>query len=355
MVRSAWQRGMTAMRPLLVSLRLISLTPTKEDPPMPDTHVQLQSIPLIDLGPFLAGEPGALQSTAAELRHICETIGFLYITNHGVPRELIRDTFAMAERFHAQPLDTKMQVKLNDAMKGYLPYRSSTTRANGLVAVRKPNENEAFFVGPERAHELNSNQWPEGLPGFRETTNAYFEALDRLALRMLPLYAVALDLPPDYFDDKCAASYSSLRLTHYPPVEYGSDEYGIAPHTDSSFITLLAQNPVPGLQIRTQGGEWMDAPVLPDTFVVNTGDVLNHWTNGRFLSTPHRAFNKVASARYAIPYFFHPDADTLIECLPGCSSPDNPAKYPAQTVGEYMAWFRNSNYDHFRQKSAAAS
>ena len=196
---------------------------------MPDTHMPAQSIPLIDLGPFLAGEPGALEATAAELRHICETVGFLYITNHGVPRELIQNTFAMAERFHAQPLETKMEVKLNDAMKGYLPYRSSTTGRDGLVAIRKPNENEAFFVGPERAHELNSNQWPKGIPGFHETTNAYFEALDQLALKMLPLYALALDLPADYFDDKCAASYSSLRLTHYPPVEYGSDEYGIAP------------------------------------------------------------------------------------------------------------------------------
>ena len=321
---------------------------------MPDTNVPTQALPLIDLGPYFAGEPGALEATAAELRHICETVGFLYITNHGVPRELIADTFAMAQRFHAQPLETKMDVKLNDAMKGYLPYRSSTTRANGLVAVRKPNENEAFFIGPERDHTLHTNRWPEGIPGFRDTTMAYFQALDGLAQRMLPLYARALDLPADYFATMCNASFSSLRLTHYPPVEYGSDEFGIAPHTDSSFMTLLAQNPVPGLQIRTQDGEWIDAPVIADTFVVNTGDILNRWTNGRFLSTPHRAFNKVASARYAVPFFFHPNVDTVIECLPGCSDGENPPRFPAQAVGEYMAWFRNSNYDHFRAKNAAA-
>ncbi len=172
---------------------------------------------------------------------------------------------------------------------------------------------------------------------------------------MLPLYARALDLPSYYFDAHCTASLSSLRLTHYPPVAYGADEYGIAPHTDSTFLTLLAQNPVPGLQIRTQSGDWIDAPVIPDTFVVNTGDVLNRWTNGRFLSTPHRALNTLPKPRYAIPFFFHPNPETLIECLPSCQDADRPPRFPPQTVDDYMAWFRGSNYDHFRKEKATAA
>ena len=317
---------------------------------MPD-----DAIPLIDLGPFLAGEAGALEKTAAELRRICETVGFLYIGNHGVPRELVDAAFAVAARFHGQPLETKMELQLDDAMQGYLPYKSSTTRANGLVAVRKPNENEAFFVLPERDPARPANRWPDSVPEFGPVAMRYFAALEALALKMLPLYARALDLPADFFGPLCDRSLSTLRLTHYPPVAYGADEYGIAPHTDSSFITLLAQNPVPGLQIRTQAGEWIDAAVVPDTFVVNTGDTLNRWTNGRFLSTPHRAFNKEPAARYAIPFFFHPNPETLIECLPGCADADHPPRFPAQTVGEYMAWFRGSNYDRFREKETAAT
>ena len=313
------------------------------------------AIPLIDLGPYFANEPGALETTAANLRHICETVGFLYIKNHGVPTELTAATFAMAERFHAQALEDKMAIGMNDQMQGYLPYKSSTARANGLVAVRKPNENEAFFINPEREPTQQNNRWPAAIPEFRESVLRYFSAVEALALRMLPLYALALDLPADYFQTRCTASLSSLRLTHYPSVAYGSDEYGIAPHTDSTFMTLLAQNPVPGLQIRTQAGEWIDAPVIPDTFVVNTGDVLNRWTNGRFLSTPHRAFNKLPKPRYAIPFFFHPNPETLIECLPTCSNIDQPPRFPAQTVGDYMAWFRGSNYDHFRKSKDAAA
>jgi len=317
---------------------------------MPDKKIAPEAIPLIDLRPYLAGEAGALEDTAAELRRICETVGFLFIKNHGVSSELMRDTFSVAEKFHAQSLDAKMALKLNDQMQGYMPYKSSVARANALVEVRKPNENEAFFVNPERDPQQPVNRWPEALPEFRETTLRCFAALEQLAMRMLPLYARALDLPASYFDKLCDRSYSSLRLTHYPPVKYGADEFGIAPHTDSSFITLLAQNPVPGLQIRTQAGEWIDAPVIPDTFVVNTGDVLKQWSNGRFISTPHRAFNKEPRSRYAIPFFFHPNEDTSIAPLPTCVSDGNPARFPDQTVGEYMAAFRNSNYDHFRNK-----
>ena len=124
---------------------------------------------------------------------------------------------------------------------------------------------------------------------------------------------------PFYFGATCTAPFSSLRLTHYPPVtEYAEGTFGIAPHTDSSFITLLAQNQVPGLQIRRMDGTWIGAPVVKGTFIVNTGNVLNRRTNGRFLSTPHRAFNTSSRPRYAIPYFFHPNADTVIECLPTC-------------------------------------
>ncbi len=312
------------------------------------------TLPLLDLGPFLAGETGALEHAAGELRRINETVGFLYLANHGVPWSLVEETFATAARFHALPLERKMVVKLDDGMQGYLPYKSSTTRANGLVAVRKPNENEAFFVKPERG-DAPANRWPADVPEFEPVTLRYFAALDDLAHRMLPLYERALDLPLGYFAPLCDRSFSTLRLTHYPPVAYGADEYGIAPHTDSTFMTLLAQNPVPGLQIRTRDGAWIDAPVIPETFVVNTGDVLNRWTNGRFLSTPHRAFNKAAAARYAIPFFFHPNEETVIECLPSCTGAGNPPRFPTQSVGEYMAWFRGQNYDHFRQKGSAAA
>jgi len=312
------------------------------------------AIPVLDLGPYFAGEPGAAEATAAELRRICETVGFLYIINHGVPAPLIDATFAEAARFHAQPLEAKLAVQVNAAMQGYMPLRGSTTRTSSLSTGKKPNENEAYFIKRAGDDAGAEDRWPAALPGFREVALRYYDAMDDLAQRLLPLYARALGLPEDYFATRCDRPLTGLRLTHYPPAEYGTDEYGIAPHTDSSFITLLAQNKVPGLQIRTQEGDWIDAPVVPDSFVVNTGDILHRWTNGRFLSTPHRAFNTSPGPRYAIPYFFHPNPDTLIDCLPGCERKSEAPRFEPITTEGYMAWFRGRNYDHVRKANGAA-
>lgn len=316
---------------------------------MPLDH-HASTIPVLDVGPFLAGAPGAAEAAAAELRRICETVGFLYVVGHGVPEALMADTFAAAAAFHAQPEAAKLAVKVNTQLQGYMPLRGSTTRSSPLSPARKPNENEAFFIKRMAGDDSNDGRWPADLPGFRETALRYYDAMDALAQALLPLYARALDLPPDWFATRCDRPLTGLRLTHYPPCDYGADEFGIAPHTDSSFFTLLAQNRVPGLQIRTTAGEWIEAPVVPASFVVNTGDILHRWTNGRFLSTPHRAFNTSPGPRYAIPYFFHPNPDALIECLPGCGDP----KFEPITTEGYMAWFRGQNYDHVRKAEGRA-
>ncbi len=309
-------------------------------------------IPVVDLGPFLAGAPGACEATAAELRIVCETIGFFTIVNHGVPAELIEATFAEAARFHAQPIEAKLRVKANAVMQGYLPLRGSTSRASNLITATKPNENEAFFIKRSGDDCGAADRWPSDLPGFREATLRYYDAMDALAQSLMPLYARALDLPADYFATLCDRPLSSLRLTHYPPARYGADEYGLAPHTNSTFLTLLAQNKVPGLQIRASDGTWFDADVVPNGFVVNTGDVLHRWSNGRFLSTPHRAFNLSSGPRYAIPYFFHPNPDTMIDCLPTCRIAGEAPRFEAMTAGDYLAWFRGRNYDHIRNAAA---
>jgi isopenicillin N synthase-like dioxygenase len=318
-----------------------------------DTTVP-STIPILDIGGFLAGDPAAAEATAAELRRINETVGFLFITGHGVPRALVDETFAAAARFHAQPEEAKLAVKVNAAMQGYLPLRGSTTRSSPLSPARHPNENEAFFVKRTAEDDTNDGRWPADLPGFRETALRYYDAMDGLAQALLPLYALALGLPRDHFGPLCDRPLTSLRLSHYPACDYGADQFGIAPHTDSSFITLLAQNEVSGLQIRTTGGQWIEAPVVPDSFVVNTGDMLHRWTNGRFLSTPHRAFNTSGGSRYAIPYFFHPNPDTMLECLPGCAAPGEAPRFEPMTAGGYMAWFRGQNYDHLRKGKDAS-
>jgi len=314
-----------------------------------------EEIPVIDLGPYLAGIPGAREKAAQELRHAYEDVGFYFITNHGVPQSLVDAAFAAAARFHAQPLDEKLKIKINQHNVGYLPVRGSVTRHSKINEGNKPNLNEAFFAKRDLAPDHPDvaaglpfrcvNQWPDNLPGFRDTVLAYQAALEKLALSLVPLYALALDLPADWFAEKFQDPMYTLRMSHYPQVDVIEDnEFGLAPHTDTSFMTLLAQNKIPGLSIRLPNGKWVDAPALEGSFLVNGGDMLRRWTNERFLATPHRVINRSGQERYAIPFFFDCNYRTTMECIPTCTSTENPPKYPPITYPDYMTWYRNLNY-----------
>jgi isopenicillin N synthase-like dioxygenase len=321
------------------------------------------AIPVLDLGPYLAGPPGALASTAVALRTALEDIGFFIIINHGVPQQLIERTFAEARRFHDQPLDTKMALRMNEHNNGYMSMGRYAVWTSEVNTNDKPDLNEAFFCKRERPpddplrrsgrHFVGPNVWPEDLPGFRETVLEYTDAIDALARRLLPVCAVALDLPPDYFDAAFAESQFSFRLSHYPPVPAEPNQFGIAPHTDANFLTFLAQTDVPGLQVRLPGGDWLDVPYVPGSVAVNSGDMMYRWTNGRFKSTPHRALPPVGRHRYAIPFFLGPHIDTLIECLPTCQGPDHPPRFPPITYEEYLTWWYNANYNAAVQNDAS--
>jgi isopenicillin N synthase-like dioxygenase len=322
-------------------------------------------VPVIELGAYRAGAPGAREAVAAQLRAALETIGFFLLVDHGVERELIGQTFAEARRFHAQPAAAKLALRMNEHNNGYMAMGRYAVWTSDVNANDQPDLNEAYFVKRERPpgdplvrsgrRFAGPNRWPEDLPGFRESVLAYTEAVDALGRRLLPACAVALDLPPDAFDAAFAESQFSFRLSHYPPVAAGPNQFGIAPHTDANFLTFLAQTEVPGLQLRLPSGEWLDVPYVPDSYAVNSGDMMTRWTNGRFKSTPHRALPPVGRPRYAIPFFLGPHLDTRIACLPTCQGPENPARYPPITYDAYLHWWYDANYDARAQDDVVAA
>ena len=313
------------------------------------------AVPVLDLGPYLAGRPGALEATAAELRAALEGVGFFLIVNHGVSRDLVERTFAEARRFHEQPPEAKMALRMNEHNNGYMAMGRYAVWTSEVNANDKPDLNEAFFVKRERAPDdplrrsgrrfVGPNVWPDDLPGFRDTVLAYTDAVDALGRRVLPACAVALDLPRDYFDEAFAESQFSFRLSHYPPVRAEPNQFGIAPHTDANFLTFLAQTDVPGLQLRLPWGDWLDVPYVPDSYAVNAGDMMHRWTNGRFKSTPHRALPPVGRPRYAIPFFLGPHIDTVIACLPTCQTPAAPPRFPPISYEAYLGWWYDANYN----------
>ena len=315
-------------------------------------------IPLIDVAAYLAGEPGAAERAAAQLRFAFENVGFYYLAGHGVPQALIDTAYAEAARFHALPIDTKLAVKVDEHNIGYMPIARNPP-PNAAAQGKKPSQNEAYFLRRERSandpdvlanrrfHAMN--KWPgeSDLPGFRTNMLAYMGTLEALCKKLVRLYALALDLPETFFDACFADPHMILRMSRYPVID-GTDDTiaSLVPHTDSGFMTLLPPNKVQGLSINLPDGRWMDAPGVEDAFVVNGGDILHRWTNERFLSTPHRVRNVSGQLRYAVPYFFDPGHDTMIECLPTCQSAERPAKYPPIKFGDYALWFAAQRYEH---------
>ncbi len=315
-----------------------------------------ETIPILDLRPYLTGQPGAMERIARQLRFALTEIGFYFIVNHGVPADQIRKVYREAARFHAQPLDRKMAVKIDRHNVGYLPMRGDTLRTSTVQSVTKANLNEAFFVArdlpPGHPDVLtdrrfrSANRWPPELLGFREVIVGYCDTLERLVYRLMPLYARALDLPPTYFDGPFRDFQYKLRMTHYPPQEVqAADEFGIAPHTDTSFLTLLAPNDVSGLSIRRRNGEWIDAPALAGAYVVNGGQMLQRWTNDFFLATPHRAVNRSGGERYALAFFCDSNIDWPVAAVPTTVGPDRPPKFPTTWYTDYMIHYQKRTYD----------
>ena len=316
------------------------------------------TIPVIDHGPYFTGEPGALQHLAEQVRYACENIGFLYVLNHGVPQEIIDRGFAASRRFHALPLEQKLQLRLNQNNIGYMPTNASMQAASQVHKATKPNQNESFFISHNRDADhpdvragiplRGRNQWPDRVPDMRADMMAYFRALAAMCDRMLPPFAVALGMPPDFFSPYFAGeAHATLRLLHYPPQDVIEDNlFGQGPHTDNSFMTALARTEVPGLAVRLPSGEWFAPPIIPGTFLINLGNIMRRWSNDRFLSTPHGVLNESGTDRYSIAYFHSPNPDRVIECLPSCVGADNPARYSPAVYRDLVLEFYRANYFH---------
>ena len=300
-------------------------------------------IAIIDVAAwFESGSGRDLAEVARQLDLASRTVGFHQLVGHGFDPDLTEATFEATRRFHALPAATKEAIAMDRpgwplGGVGYLRIgeRKLPRRAVG-------NRNEAFLIKSDVGIGFDENQWPdaEAIPGFRATVERYAVAVTALAVRLLPAYAVALDLEPDYFAAAFRDPFWRLRLSHYPgvPMDDRSDgAFGIAPHVDTTFFTLLRQES-PGLTVHhAERDEWIVVPVVRDAFVVNGGELLRQWTNDHFLSTRHFADNPTSTSRYSIPYFFNANADHVMEPLPTCSGPDRPLRHPPVSYRQSQA------------------
>lgn len=327
---------------------------------MSENNSPIDQIPIIDISGFRDGSNK--EGVARAVQQAAETVGFLYIAGHGVDQAVIDRAFAASQEFFALPEADKLAVKVNSSHRGYMPFNNSTYTAD-----LKPNFNETFLAGLDLGPDdpdvqagvplHGPNQWPAAMPALRTEIETYYNALMGVGETMLRIFAMALDLREDYFLPYFRKPMPFVRLLHYPPQPptRAANEFGIAPHTDYGFVTILAQDEVGGLQVRKRGGGWIDAPYIPGTFVVNIADMLRRWTNDRWASTPHRVINTTGRERYSIPFFFDPTYHTLVECIPGCNRDGEAPKYDPITWGEYLKQRFDSTYDYRKQKRQAGA
>ncbi|PPR04096.1 hypothetical protein CVT24_010669 [Panaeolus cyanescens] len=328
------------------------------------TESTFEEIPVIDIKDAWSTDPDARRKLADLIRDACVNVGFFYIQSHGIPGEVIERTVNAAKRYFALPERTKMELDIHKTsnFKGYTPLLGENTDLNG-----KGDLHEGFDLGWEPANEeadapqypredgamTGSNVWPQNMPGFREATLDYYHRALQVGKALFPLFALALDLPENFFDDKTTKPAAIMRLLHYPPQSPTSFEtdpdgkqIGIGAHTDYECFTLLWQDQIGGLQVQNSEGKWIDAVPIPGTIVVNLGDQLARWTNDVFKSTLHRVINKTGAERYSIPLFFGTDYEVLLEPIPTCVSPEWPSKYEVITAGDYVKSRLAATYAH---------
>ncbi|MEG5263999.1 2OG-Fe(II) oxygenase family protein [Pseudomonas sp. JDS28PS106] len=307
-------------------------------------------IPVVDLAPLLDGSDP--QKVSREIGYICENIGFLYIKNHGVPKSLIQDAYKLTAELFALPYEDKEKLSIvnyGEIFRGYIPMYTENADPKNTKDFK-----ECFDLGKhydEVSPFFGPNPIPEKIPRFREVFEQYHDEMMRLSRKLIGAIALSLDLPEDYFEKLQRKPITIHRLNYYPPQtgQISVGEIGTGAHTDYGFLTILSQDSNGGLQVQNREGEWVSAPPVEDTFVVNIGDLVQTFTNDRYPATLHRVINTSGKARYSIPFFIDLDYDAVVEVVPTCVSPSNPAKYKPYTCGKYKYDKFLSTYTHLQK------
>lgn len=323
-----------------------------------DGKVETRELPLLDLGAYLDGDEKAKIKLAEELKYASETIGFLALKNHGIPQSLLDSAIAENQRFSDLPLEEKLKIKIDQDQRGFIPPRATLIKHSTYNDNTKFDLNETTVFATDHAADnpyvkegkqfYAQNQWPENLPGFREVVEEYMAAMEALGKKLLPLWALALDLPEDFFDSYFKDNYTYYRMAHYPPKPEAEDnEFALGAHADTGFMTLLPSADVEGLEILGADDIWFRPKKIAGAIHVNIGQFLGRWTNERFRATPHRVAIPKENHRYTVPVFVNPDFEMLAECLPTCNGPDNPPKYPPQSYWDFFKWYMENSYKHY--------
>lgn len=294
-------------------------------------------VPLIDLSDFQ--NPEGRIRISQEIRAACLSVGFFLIKDHGVSKEIYDNADAAAKRYFALPEAERMKDLVDDRFnRGFMPSTKGLRAAieSYEFSLDLPLDDPDVIAG----HFLHGpNRWPQDHPWFRAALEPYLNEILALGERLERLFALSLDLEEDFFVKLCKKPTFHMRLMHNLPQteEEKKTHMTVGEHTDYGMLTILMQDPKGGLELQLRSGEWIKAPCIEGTFVINVGDMLELWTNDLYVSTPHRVIGLTGRDRNSLPSFFSPAFDTVVECIPSCLVPGEKPKFAPLKAGEYLA------------------
>jgi len=305
-----------------------------------------KEIPVIDISPLVGPQnnPKSLRKTAKEIENACKNIGFFYVKNHQIPQNHLDAVILVMQEFFNLPEEKKMKIHIgnSDVFRGYTPLGKELTNAKydwhecvdfGLDL--EPNHPEVI-AGNQL---LGPNQWPENQPNFRKALESHWDLMILLGRRITEGLAMSLGFDKKKFARFMNKSHSFMRISNYPP--YGKDQEenvgdGIGAHIDYGFLTILLQDNIGGLEVKNADNEWVSAPMLPGTFLINIGHMIQRWTNDYYKATVHRVIPPEHEARCSLPFFFEPNFDTVVVPLDEFCSKNNPPRYEPFHFGDYL-------------------
>ncbi|XP_010941861.2 protein LATERAL BRANCHING OXIDOREDUCTASE 1 [Elaeis guineensis] len=330
-----------------------------EHRPKPTATETAVGIPLIDLSPLLhspiptdgGAAPPAISSLLAEVEAACRDWGFFQVINHGVPSELLDNIMAASKGFFALPAEEKWQVKRDEVNPlGY--YNTEHTKnvrdwkeVFDLIVEELPVPLALAEPGADEFLSLR-NRWPEHPPAFREACEKYTKAMNELAFKLLELISLTLGLPAKRLNGFFKDRASFIRLNHYPPCPSPHLALGVGRHKDAGALTILAQDDVGGLDVkRRSDGEWIRVKPIPNSYIINVGDIIQVWSNDKYESAEHRVSVNLERERFSIPFFFNPALYVTVQPLDELiDEKKRPAKYNAYNWGEFFKARKNSNF-----------
>ncbi|KAK8101193.1 Clavaminate synthase-like protein [Apiospora kogelbergensis] len=344
--------------------------------PNPPRDCTPDEIPVIDLSPLFSEELSERQDVAAQIRKASVNTGFFYVRNHGIPAETIAKCKEQGLRFMRQPAEQKDLISSRNCSKHFNGYTGSAKTNISPTESIDIRESFSFRYSPELDpdHPMDVSELPEEvsqgiqgedfvwegtahLPNFKEDCVAYWASCLRLARKLVRSFALSLDLEEHYWDDKVTHPGADSVFNYYRPrteQETKDNSVGLGSHTDLQMFTLLWQDNIGGLQILSKEGQWIKAPPIEGTLVVNIGDYMMRLCNDIYISTVHRVTNESLLERVSMPFFFGLNFNCVEGVVPSCITDSNPAKYEPISAGEWVQKRFKQERKAFDEKAASS-